>query len=477
MSIANRVKEVTNSTSTAVIVLGGAPLGYRAFAALPAEKRSNLEVMVGPDSAGAWLLGLFDLTSDNTLTRTAIGDSSTGGDVTLAAGTKDVFNTISSATLAGFSSVRDIPFSAVIPLSVVGESFMAQATASAGLTFTAAAAVVRGALVYLRLVGDGANTPIFSGMKQWGGSQDFDPRNGVENQIQFFCDGPNVFYSISQAVGAAPVPTKPGAPIIGAASAGDGNASVAFTAPASDGGAAITGYSVTAYKASDNSVARTITVTSSPASFQGLANGMAVYFKAAATNSAGTGLQSAASNTVTPAVAAVTYTRLNSLTSVTETGSGPYSYAYSGSGGGWLDGSGGVSNQLAANTDGSIAMTINVVAAANGLLLAVSSGSAKVPYTGTLYAVYVNDSDGKYKTITGGNPGTSTASGVAAQVGDILRLRRTGTSLVAEAARAATPTTWTTLRTWTGVTTAAVYFQVDISGAGSVGQNITGVGV
>jgi len=483
MKLIDLQKQTATVSSTAVITLGAAAAGLRTVAQAIAAGEiavgdKGVAFFVRDPATGAFESGVYAITAADTLTRERITSSSSNGTaVNFGGAAVEVYSAAPAAILAALNQTYEIPFSQSVPLHRVGTSYMPETKIAAGMQFSPAAGAVRGALAYLRLVADGANTPTFQGMQQWGSSLDFDPRNGIVNLVQFFCDGVDVWYSIAQAAAAAPVVTKPGAPTIGSASAGDGTASVAFTAPASNGGATISNYTVTAYKASDDSVVNTITATNSPANFTGLVNGVALYFKAAATNSAGTGPQSAASNTVTPAVAAVTYTRLNSLTNVTESGTGPYSYAYSGSGGSWLDGSGGVSNQLAANTDGSIAMTINVVAAANGLLLALSSGSAKVPYTGTLYAVYVNDSDGKYKTITGGNPGTSTASNVAAQVGDILRLRRAGSSLVAEVARSASPTAWTTLRTWTGVTTAAVYFQVDISGAGSIGQNITGVNV
>jgi len=87
----------------------------------------------------------------------------------------------------------------------------------------------------------------------------------------------------------------PGAPTIGTATAGDTQASVAFTAPATSGGAAITGYTVTASPGGF-----TGTGASSPIVVTGLGNGTAYTFTVTATNSAGTGAASSASNAVTP---------------------------------------------------------------------------------------------------------------------------------------------------------------------------------
>ena len=87
----------------------------------------------------------------------------------------------------------------------------------------------------------------------------------------------------------------PGAPAIGTAAAGDGQATVSFTAPASNGGAAITGYTVTS-----NPGGITATGSSSPITVTGLTNGTEYTFTVTATNSAGTGSASSASNSVTP---------------------------------------------------------------------------------------------------------------------------------------------------------------------------------
>jgi len=88
--------------------------------------------------------------------------------------------------------------------------------------------------------------------------------------------------------------TAPGAPTIGTATAGNGEANVAFTAPTNYGGSAITGFTVTS---SPGGI--TATGTSSPITVTGLTNGTAYTFTVTATNAIGTSVASAASNSVT----------------------------------------------------------------------------------------------------------------------------------------------------------------------------------
>lgn len=102
----------------------------------------------------------------------------------------------------------------------------------------------------------------------------------------------NITYAVSAA------PTVPDAPTIGTATAGDASASVAFTPPGNNGGAAITGYTATSTPGG-----LTGTGASSPITVSGLSNGTAYTFTVHATNSVGNSAESAASNSVTPAAA------------------------------------------------------------------------------------------------------------------------------------------------------------------------------
>ncbi|MGI2172392.1 Ig-like domain-containing protein [Shewanella sp. MF05960] len=86
-----------------------------------------------------------------------------------------------------------------------------------------------------------------------------------------------------------------GSPSIGTATAGDTAASVAFSAPASNGGAAITGYTVTSSPGGLTGAG-----AGSPIAMTGLTNGVAYTFSVTATNSVGTGSASSASNSITP---------------------------------------------------------------------------------------------------------------------------------------------------------------------------------
>lgn len=95
---------------------------------------------------------------------------------------------------------------------------------------------------------------------------------------------------------AIPIPGVPGAPTAVTAVRGNGQATISFTPPASDGGSPITMYTVTSNPGGISAYG-----TSSPIIVTGLTNGVSYSFTVAATNTAGTGPASTPSNSVTPA--------------------------------------------------------------------------------------------------------------------------------------------------------------------------------
>jgi hypothetical protein len=92
----------------------------------------------------------------------------------------------------------------------------------------------------------------------------------------------------------------PDPPTAVTASGGAGQATVHWTAPAAINGAAITGYIVTPVVGGVAQTPRTFLSTATTQTITGLATGTSIAFRVAATNSRGTGLNSASSNLVIP---------------------------------------------------------------------------------------------------------------------------------------------------------------------------------
>ena len=101
----------------------------------------------------------------------------------------------------------------------------------------------------------------------------------------------------------SPAPTVPGAPTAVSATAGNAQASVQWSAPASDGGSPITGYTVTS--APGGRTCSPTPATGTNCTVTGLTNGTPYTFSVTARNGVGTGPASAASAPVTPVAPAV----------------------------------------------------------------------------------------------------------------------------------------------------------------------------
>lgn len=261
--------------------------------------------------------------------------------------------------------------------------------------------------------------------------------------------------------------TVPDAPTIGTATAGDTTMSQAGTAPSNNGGAAISSYQLKVYKTSDNTLVGTFSNATLPVSATGLTNGTAVYGKLAATNSVGTGAQSAASNSVTPVAApTVVNLRLSQLTHVAETGSNPYTYtADSTLYAPGAPGPGGVATtHFASGVDGYAQFTcgarVGSSTSGSDPLFGVTPNSTITAFDAMAYGVYGDGGTSLYKAITGGSIGTVNGTATAPATGDILRATRTGSTLVFAVARAGTPTTFITLHTFTGVSTGVLYLDM-----------------
>ena len=476
MNFADRVKETTTSTSAAVIVLGGAVAKFRSFASSLAIGDTGIPVSMD-DGNGNWENGAYTLTNATTLTRTAIYASSNGGAPTaFPAGTKEVFCTLASEALnelvealraeigAGNAGVRDIPFAVSVPLSTAGQAFMPQTAVTGALTFTPAAAAVRGALVYLRLVADGANLPNFAAFKEWGGSLGYDNRAGIANQVQFFCDGTDSFVSISQAIGAVPLPIAATAVTMTGPTAGVvGSESTVFTVGTNGTRAAavtVTPTPVTGVTFSPSSV--TLPIGSATASFTATPTTTGAK-TIAVTNSAG--LTNPAAITYTVADQPSAFPRMGTLLREVESGTGPYTYTGSGAvgfGGNTGDSVG--TTRLLAGVDGSMTiklLTVGVVGG-NEVLFGIDVSSANLTYQNLDFAV-IGHTDG-YQVLRNGtsDPQSGTVFGA---VNDLVRFTRSGATGVFEVSKNS-GSTWVNVGTYS-VPTGAMYFHGIITFSGA----------
>jgi endoglucanase len=109
--------------------------------------------------------------------------------------------------------------------------------------------------------------------------------------------------ALARYFGGPPFPTAtiPGAPTSVTAAAGDGQASVSWSPPATDGGSAITSYAVAAAPGGHNA---TVAGNLTTATVTGLSNGTSYRFTVTATNAIGMGPDSAPSAAATPQLGA-----------------------------------------------------------------------------------------------------------------------------------------------------------------------------
>lgn len=488
MNFADRIKETTTTTGTGALTLGGAATGFRPFS--PAIANGSQIPYGVSDALGNWEVGYGSLTNATTLARsTVLASSNANALVNFPAGSKDVFLTLPAALIAAFQVSQDIAFAAAVPLTVAGTQYMPPQTVAGVIAFTVAASPVKGASVYVRLIADGTNAPTFSGMKEWGGSLGYDNRSGIANQIQFFYDGVDVFYSISQAVGAVAVDNT--APTASSAAVANGTPTVvALTlSEAMDtnyvpAAAAFTvgGHTVSSVAFASATV---LNLTVSAAFVNGEAARTAAYTQPGTNNLrdvAGNLLASfaglAITNNVAPAAGAI---RLSPRSSdLTESASAPWTY--SGGSGSYSGSIGGVATQaLQAGVDGSLSMKFSAFMPSE-MMLSVQTANTVQSFFSQPCSFYTQGSSGKYQAFSNGSGVGPNTVDVA--VGDIMRMRRTGSSGAANTATIIGEVskdggaTWSTVYTWTNQPTGVLYFQAAIGSGGSSSiTNLVGVGL
>lgn len=95
----DRVKETSTTTGTGTLALGGAVTNFKAFSAVLANDDTTVYAIVHR-SAAEWEVGIGTWTTGNNLARTTIiASSNSDSVVSLSAGTKDVYITLSADSL------------------------------------------------------------------------------------------------------------------------------------------------------------------------------------------------------------------------------------------------------------------------------------------------------------------------------------------------------------------------------------------
>lgn len=581
------LKDSTTSTGTGPITVAGlAAVGFQAFPA-GMSVGDQFGYKIGDPGVPEWEAGIGTLTASMVFSRSPTSSSNGGALVNFSSGTKTVIATAVGALLAKFMSTGTATFSTTVPLSALGDTFMPPQTVSSVLAFTAGANPAQGARVYVRLTADGTNAPTFTGFKEWGGSLGYDNRNGIVNQVQFFYDGVDFWYSVSQAVGATPVAapdtTAPtlSSPTSAATGATTGSGSVttnegngtlyylatsnstetaatvkasgATLAISSTGSKAVTVSGLTASTAyylhflhrdtagNDSTVASSASFTTqaagapadtTPPTHSGAvstsnitSSGYTMSWPAATDDVGVTGYETStdggstwsdagnvSSRTITGAAASTTYQlraraydaagnrstaipgsvttaasgvaeedgRLTALTAgmaeegMAEEGtSAPYSY-YPTATNTWTSPNGGMATKaLQSDVDGYISISPTVATTGCEAMLFFKSTNTLGALSSWEYAVFIRG--GNTYHIYRNNTATNATVQIQRQVGDIVRLRRAGFNMIVEVARAATPTTFTEIYRWTGVSTGVLYAGLAVNGTANTTARFTAI--
>lgn len=377
-------------------------------------------------------------------------------------------------------------YSIVVQLD--GNRYMPQQQSiGSSIGYTLAANPVAGASNYVRLIADGIITPTFTGFLEHGSSFGYDNTSGIINNITFWYDSVDAWYSIAQEVNATPliVPVLSSSII---ANATPTTLTLTYSQTLDTNSVPdISAFSISNSGGTDNvtnvSVSgSTVILTKSRTTLS--TDVISMSYTIPNTNqiksqSSGLLASNLSNNSVTNNVSSLTVVRLTSTTGVTESGDATDGWNYVPTSlGDFTGGNGGVSaSKIASSGDGYYQFKITSwTAGTRGALLALHTSQARVTYTSTLFSIYITSSTNDYRVSTGGTGNQTPSTPRTAQVNDIIRIGRTGDQGYVSVS-SDNGVTFTTLNTWASITTADVWSVLLFGATTSTASNIRGSGV